>query len=100
MNNYYVYILASGTGTLYVGVTRDLVRRVYEHKHKLVPGFTARYGVDRLVYFEHTHDVAAAIAREKAIKGWTRKRKLALVASMNPEWKDLSDEIGIAAGSR
>jgi putative endonuclease len=98
MNNYYVYILASGTGTLYVGVTSDLVRRVYEHKHKLVPGFTARYGVDRLVYFEHTPDVAAAITREKTIKGWTRKRKLALVASMNPEWKDLSGDIGLAAG--
>jgi putative endonuclease len=100
MNNYYVYVLASRTGTLYIGMTRDLVRRVYEHKHKLVPGFTARYGVDRLVYFEHTHDVAAAITREKTIKGWTRKRKLALVASVNPEWKDLAGDIGLSAGGR
>jgi putative endonuclease len=68
MHNDYVSILASSTGTLYVGITRDLVRRVFEHKHKLVPGFTASYGVDRLVHFEHTHDVTAAIAREKLMR--------------------------------
>jgi putative endonuclease len=95
MNNYYVYILASNTGTLYVGISNDLVRRTYEHKHKLIPGFTAKYGVDRLVHFEHSHDVGAAIAREKQIKGWTRKKKLALVASSNPEWKDLAETLGL-----
>jgi putative endonuclease len=98
MHNYYVYILASSTGTLYVGITRDLVRRVYEHKHKLVPGFTSRYGVDRLVHFEHTHDVTAAIAREKQIKSWSRKKKLALVTSGNPQWRDLSDTF-VSAGA-
>ncbi|HEY0023284.1 MAG TPA: GIY-YIG nuclease family protein [Longimicrobium sp.] len=95
MNNYYVYILASNTGTLYVGISNDLVRRTYEHKHKLIPGFTAKYGVDRLVYFEHSRDVGAAIAREKQIKGWTRKKKLALVTSTNPEWEDLAGTIGL-----
>ncbi|HEY7768695.1 GIY-YIG nuclease family protein [Longimicrobium sp.] len=84
MNNYYVYILTSESGTLYVGMTNDLIRRVHEHKHKLVPGFTARYAVDRLVYFEHTHDVAGAISREKQIKSWSRKKKLALVAPTIP----------------
>lgn len=95
MRNFYVYILASNTGTLYVGMTNDLVRRMYEHKHKLVPGFTARYAVDRLVHFEYTSDPAAAIAREKQIKGWTRKKKVALVAATNPEWRDLSEAIGL-----
>ena len=97
MHNYYVYVLASSTGTLYVGMTSDLVRRIYEHKQKLIPGFTVKYGVDRLVYFEHTHDVTAAIAREKQIKGWNRKKKLALVAMKNPDWRDLAEDIG--AGS-
>jgi putative endonuclease len=100
MNNYYVYILASNTGTLYVGISNDLVRRTYEHKHKLIPGFTVKYGVDRLVYFEHSHDVGAAILREKQIKGWARKKKLALVASTNPEWKDLAGTIGLIDGER
>jgi putative endonuclease len=94
MNNYYVHILVSKTGTLYVGMTNDLIRRVYEHKHKLVPGFTARYGVDRLVYFEHTHDVAGAISREKQMKAWSRNKKVALVASANPTWQDLTETIG------
>ena len=76
--------------TLYTGVTNDLERRVYEHKQKLVPGFTGKYNITRLVYFELTQDVQAAIAREKQIKGWLRRKKIALVESMNPEWKDLS----------
>src|SRR5574337_844592 len=76
--------------TLYTGVTNDLERRVYEHKRKLVPGFTARYRITRLVYFEVTQDVQAAIAREKEIKGWLRAKKIALLESVNPEWKDLS----------
>ncbi len=76
--------------TLYTGVTSDLERRVYEHKQRLVPGFTGKYNITRLVYFEVTYDVRAAIAREKQIKGWLRRKKIALIESVNPEWKDLS----------
>ena len=76
--------------TLYTGVTNDLERRVYEHKQKLVPGFTAKYNITRLVYFEVTQDVQAAITREKQIKGLLRSKKIALIESVNPEWKDLS----------
>jgi putative endonuclease len=76
--------------TLYTGVTNDLERRVYEHTQKLVPGFTAKYNITRLVYFEATGDVEVAISREKQIKGWLRRRKIALIESVNPEWKDLS----------
>lgn len=91
MNQYYVYILTNRSRTLYTGVTNDLIRRVYEHKQKLVPGFTEKYNISRLVYFEETSDVRDAIAREKQIKGWTRAKKIALIESINPEWKDLSD---------
>jgi putative endonuclease len=76
--------------TLYTGVTNDLERRVYEHKRKLVPGFTVKYNITRLVYFEATQDVQAAIAREKQIKGWLRRKKIALIESLNPAWDDLS----------
>jgi putative endonuclease len=82
--------MTSRSGTLYTGVTADLGRRVYQHKHKLLPGFTARYSIHRLVYYEETSDVHAAIAREKQIKGWLRAKKIALVESLNPEWRDLS----------
>ena len=92
MNLYYVYIVASQSCTLYVGVTCDLERRVYEHKHKLVPGFTSRYNITRLVYFEAMPDVRQSIAREKQIKGWVRAKKVALIESTNPEWLDLSAE--------
>ena len=93
--NYYVYILANVTNTaIYVGVTRDLVRRMYEHKHKLDPGsFTAQYDIHKLVYYEYTNDVRAAIEREKQIKGWNRARKNKLVASRNPQWEDLYQSI-------
>ena len=93
--NYYVYILANTTGTVvYIGVTKDLIRRVYEHKHKLDPNsFTAKYDVHKLVYFESTSDVRAAIEREKQLKGWNRKRKNKLVESMNPRWEDLYESI-------
>jgi len=91
MKTYYVYILTSSTGTLYVGVTNDLFRRVYEHKQKLVEGFTKKYNIDRLVYYEETHDVNSALLREKQIKGWLRKKKIALIQSMNPKWEDLSE---------
>jgi putative endonuclease len=90
VKQYYVYILASRSRNLYVGVTNELERRVYEHKQKLVPGFTTKYNIDRLVYFETTQDVDVAISREKQIKGWLRTRKIALIESMNPTWDDLS----------
>lgn len=90
MRHFYVYIMASPSRTLYVGMTNDLARRVYEHKHKLIAGFTARYNVTELVHFEETSDVHAAIAREKQIKGWTRVKKVALIEATNPQWRDLS----------
>ena len=77
---------------MYVGVTNNLERRLYEHKSKLTGGFTRRYNVNKLVYFEHTQDPTAAIAREKQLKGWNRKRKNALIEKANTQWKDLSDE--------
>jgi putative endonuclease len=83
--------MSSSTGTLYAGVTNDLQRRVFEHKNKVVAGFTAKYNVTRLVYFEETDDVANAIEREKEIKRWSRAKKRSLVESMNPKWKDLTE---------
>ena len=92
---YYVYILANTTGTVvYIGITKDLIRRVYEHKHKLDPNsFTAKYDVHKLVYYESTSDVYAAIEREKQLKGWNRKRKNKLIETMNPRWEDLYESI-------
>lgn len=87
---YYVYIMASRSRTLYIGVTNDLMRRVYEHKDKLVSGFTTKYNISRLVYFEQTCDINAAISREKQIKGWLRAKKIVLIESVNPTWQDLS----------
>lgn len=94
MGHYYVYMLSSYRGTLYVGVTNELVRRVEEHRLKVVDGFTKRYNVTRLVYYEATEDIRSAIAREKQIKGWVRTKKVALIESMNPYWKDLAEELG------
>ena len=91
MREYFVYIMSNRSKTLYVGVTNNLERRVYEHKHGLIEGFTTRYRVTRLVYYETTGDVSAAIEREKQIKGWLRRKKIALIESMNPEWDDLSE---------
>ena len=85
VKQFYVYITTNKSRTLYTGVTSDLERRVYEHKQKLIPGFTAKYNISRLVYFEATEDVEAAIAREKQIKGWLREKKMALIESVNPE---------------
>jgi len=91
---YYVYLLASRkNGTLYLGVTRDLVRRTYQHKMKLTPGFTARYGVNRLVWYEVFDDPTNAIVREKELKKWRRDWKIRLIEDMNSEWRDLYDEI-------
>ena len=77
---------------MYIGMTNDLRRRLYEHRQELVDGFTKKYHVHKLVYYEQTPDVNAAIAREKQLKGWNRKRKNALIMSMNPEWNDLSEQ--------
>ncbi len=89
-HQYYVYILASDSGTLYIGVTNNLERRVWEHKQGLVEGFTKKYKCHRLVYFECYGDFNQAIAREKKLKGWLRKKKENLIKSINPHWKDLS----------
>ena len=85
-------MMTNRTRRLYTGVTNDLYRRVYEHKSKLIPGFTQKYNLTWLVYYEATNDVKAAINREKQIKGWLRSKKLDLVESLNPEWKDLGTE--------
>ena len=90
----YVYILCSKrNGTLYIGVTSDLVKRVYQHRTEVTGGFTSKYHVKRLVYFEAHDDIAAAIAREKAMKKWRRKWKLDLIEEINPDWRDLYAEI-------
>ena len=92
-NRYYVYLLTNWNHrVMYLGVTNDLVRRIYEHKNKLVKGFTEKYNVNKLVYFEETGDVRSALTREKEIKKWRREKKNALVISINPEWKDLAEE--------
>jgi putative endonuclease len=89
VKQYYVYIMTNRSRTLYTGVTNDLQRRVYEHKEKLLPGFTSKYRINKLVYFEATENVSSAIAREKQIKGWLRERKIALIETTNPQWEDL-----------
>lgn len=86
-----MYVMTNNSGTLYVGVTNNLERRVYEHKQGIRPGFTKKYKLTRLVYYESTPDVQAAIQREKEIKGWVRRKKIALIASMNPHWRDLGE---------
>ncbi|MDF2676352.1 MAG: Excinuclease subunit domain protein [Bacillota bacterium] len=88
-----MYILTNWNNkVLYTGITNNLERRLYEHKNKLVEGFTSKYNVNRLVYFDYTSDVNSAITREKEIKGWTRQKKNQLIESVNPEWKDISNE--------
>lgn len=90
---YYTYIMTNQHNTvLYIGVTNDLERRVYEHKNHVVPGFTSRYNIDKLVYYEYTTDVTAAIEREKQWKKWSRQKKNKLIERLNPEWLDLSLE--------
>ena len=94
MYQYYVYILASQrNGTLYIGVTNDLIRRVWEHKNKVADGFTKKYGVDELVWFETTENIESAITREKQLKKWNRAWKLKIIEEKNPIWKDLYQEI-------
>jgi putative endonuclease len=91
MKRFYVYILCSRSGVLYVGVTSDLRKRVYQHKNKLILGFTSKYNVNRLVYYFECTDAMQAIRNEKRIKGWTREKKIALIEGMNPQWRDLSE---------
>ena len=90
MHEYYIYIMTNGVRTLYTGVTNDLMRRVFEHKEKLVDRFTKKYNITMLVYYETTGDIQAAIAREKQLKSWRRSKKIALIESSNPQWKDFS----------
>lgn len=87
---YFVYIMASLSGTLYIGVTNDLYKRTYQHKNDLIKGFTKKYGCHKLVYFEETSDVESAIAREKQLKSWNRAKKEFIIKKLNPHWKDLS----------
>ena len=95
LNTYFVYILASGrNGTLYIGVTNDLVRRVWEHREGLVPGFTKRYDVKMLVYYEQFQNIGFAIHRETRLKKWKRQWKLELIESVNPDWNDLYEGLG------
>jgi putative endonuclease len=91
---YFVYIACSASWTLYTGITNDIERRMWEHKNKLFPGFTAKFNIDRLVYYETFRDVHSALRREKQIKAWTRAKRIALVKTMNPKWDDLSRQWG------
>jgi putative endonuclease len=84
---YYVYIRTNKSRTLYTGVPNDLTRRVYEHKNKLVKGFTSKYNIQYVVYYESTSSIHVGLEREKQIKGWLRKKKISLIDSVNPEWK-------------
>jgi putative endonuclease len=91
---FYIYLMTNRNNTvIYTGVTNNLIRRMYEHKHKLVEGFTSRYNITKLVYYEITDSSEAAITREKQIKGGSREKKIRLINSMNPEWRDLADDL-------
>jgi len=92
MKTFYVYIMGSESGTLYTGITSNLKERVYQHKNHLIPGFTDKYNVERLLYFEMIGDSASAINREKQIKAWRREKKVALIDFMNAAWDDLSED--------
>ena len=92
LREYLVYVMTNRSGTLYVGMTNNLVARVDQHKNALARSFTGRYKLNRLVYFESTPEVTVAIQREKQIKGWTRQKKIALIASLKPRWADLSSD--------
>jgi putative endonuclease len=95
MKQFYVYIMTNKSKTLYVGVTNNLQRRVYEHRNKIIQGFTSKYNITKVVYFEVFNDIESAIRREKQIKGWLRKKKIDLIESTNPDWIDLSKEWGV-----
>jgi putative endonuclease len=91
MPEYYVYIMTNTSRTLYTGVTNDLERRVHEHKHKLIEGFTSKYNITQLVWYDVFPDIQQAIEGEKRIKGWVRSKKVVLIESQNPNWEDLSE---------
>ena len=96
MKTYYVYMITNWKNeVLYTGVTNDLARRINEHRDKKIPGFASRYNVNKLVFFESIMDINAAIAREKEIKGWVRRKKNALIETLNPDWADLGIDYGI-----
>lgn len=99
-DRYWVYVMSNASRTLYVGMTNDLVRRVWEHRQKSTPGFTATYNVTQLVYFEEAVHPQVAIAREKQLKGWRRSRKIELVSAANPNWRDLAEDEGFFAPVR
>ena len=92
MKQYYIYIMTNNSKTLYIGVTNNLQRRVYEHKNKLIEGFTKRYNITKLIYYETTSSIESAIKREKQLKNWKRAWKIELIESVNSDWKDLSEE--------
>ena len=93
-HNYYIYIISNWNNkVIYIGITNDLERRIYEHKNRIFEGFSKKYNLNKLVYYEYTNDVNAAIRREKEIKKWRREKKNKLIESINPEWKDLAEEI-------
>jgi len=89
--------MSSKTKVIYTGVTSNLIQRVYQHKHKLIKGFTKRYNIDQLVYYAETNDIMEAICFEKKIKGWLRSRKIELIESKNPDWKDLAEDWNFSA---
>ncbi|MFZ2188378.1 MAG: GIY-YIG nuclease family protein [Candidatus Moraniibacteriota bacterium] len=93
MKQYFVYLLTNNSKALYVGFTSNLKNRVWEHKNKIIKGFTERYNIDKIIYFEQSENVYSAIQREKQLKGWTRKKKIALFERENPDWRDLYDEL-------
>ena len=93
MDYYYVYIMTNKSKTLYIGVTNDLNRRVFEHKNSLIDGFTKKYNIKKLVYYETFNNIDEAIRREKQLKNWHRQWKINLIESINKEWKDLADDI-------
>lgn len=93
MKQYCVYIMSSISKVLYIGISSNLKKRTWEHKNKIVEGFTKKYNVNRLVYFEQTEDISSAIAREKQLKNWTRIKKINLIEKTNPGWKDLYKEL-------
>jgi len=89
---YFVYIMTNKSGTLYIGLTNNIKRRVFEHKNKLIKGFTKKYNITKLIYFEAFSDIYSAITREKTLKGWLRNKKLELIKTTNPDWIDLSKD--------
>jgi len=91
-NHYYVYIMSNASKTLYTGVTNDLIRRVMEHKEGKIIGFTSKYNIKKLVYFEEGPSIDEALYREKQIKGWIRQKKIDLIEGLNPDWSDLSED--------